>query len=128
MAYGHLGNPELANYVERAHAHRTEAMARFGYVTVVGASRIAAGAGALLRRGWNGWQQWQERRAAIRSLSALDDRLLRDIGLTRDDIRWAIDGPATTSADTAVPAPKPAAIVTLPPRPQPRGDDLPRAA
>ena len=34
---------------------------------------------------------WHHRRDAIRSLERLDDRLLRDIGLTRHDIPAAVD-------------------------------------
>jgi uncharacterized protein YjiS (DUF1127 family) len=39
---------------------------------------------------------WSERRAALRELSALDDRMLRDIGITRADI------PAVVAGMTAV--------------------------
>jgi uncharacterized protein YjiS (DUF1127 family) len=35
---------------------------------------------------------WSERRAALRELSALDDRMLRDIGITRADIPAVIAG------------------------------------
>jgi len=35
---------------------------------------------------------WSERRAAFRELSALDDRMLRDIGITRGDIPAVIAG------------------------------------
>src|SRR5262249_49840921 len=35
---------------------------------------------------------WSERRAAYRELSALEDRMLRDIGITRADIPAVIDG------------------------------------
>lgn len=37
-------------------------------------------------------QTWRNRRAAVRELSRLDDRMLRDIGLTRADIAAAVAG------------------------------------
>ena len=36
-------------------------------------------------------RRWSERRRAIRDLSALNDRLLRDIGIDRCDIEAAVD-------------------------------------
>jgi uncharacterized protein YjiS (DUF1127 family) len=38
------------------------------------------------RRWWNAWMLRRQRRAAIRELHALDDRMLRDIGLGRSEI------------------------------------------
>jgi uncharacterized protein YjiS (DUF1127 family) len=36
--------------------------------------------------------RWRKRREAIAEISALSDRLLRDIGVARRDIRRAVDG------------------------------------
>jgi uncharacterized protein YjiS (DUF1127 family) len=45
---------------------------------------------ASLVRGFAAWRQY---RAAVRELAHLDDRTLRDIGLTRSDIhRAALNG------------------------------------
>ena len=37
-------------------------------------------------------RRWHRRRLAIRELMALDDRMLDDIGVRRDDIHRAVDG------------------------------------
>lgn len=45
---------------------------------------------------------WQQRRAAERELRGLDDRMLRDIGISRSDIRQVAAGrPITAKADEA---------------------------
>ena len=44
--------------------------------------------GATFRR----WREWRRRRAAIRELRTLDDRALKDMGLTRGEIVAAVDG------------------------------------
>ena len=38
-----------------------------------------------------GFTAWRRYRAAVRQLSDLDDRILRDIGLTRGQIRGVVD-------------------------------------
>lgn len=43
--------------------------------------------GAWFRHFVSGIRQWQARRRAAKELSELDDRDLRDIGLTRFDVR-----------------------------------------
>lgn len=41
---------------------------------------------------WIGWvRQWNRRRATVRTLRALPDWQLRDIGLTRDQIATVVD-------------------------------------
>ena len=41
---------------------------------------------------FNGLRQWRNRQVAIRELSALDDRLLRDIGIARGEIGSIVSG------------------------------------
>ena len=47
---------------------------------------------AMLERSWRAWAQWRERRRAIRYLSALGDRQLKDIGISRSQIEPAVMG------------------------------------
>ncbi len=49
---------------------------------------------------------WRQRRAAIAELSRLNDRLLKDVGIDRNEIRAAVDGMLSQpSARTSRPAP-----------------------
>jgi uncharacterized protein YjiS (DUF1127 family) len=45
--------------------------------------------------------RWEKRRAAIKALRQLDDRELRDIGLSRDQIEAAVCGFARAEAELA---------------------------
>jgi uncharacterized protein YjiS (DUF1127 family) len=49
-------------------------------------------------KGWRAYRLWRERRAAIRALGALDDRMLKDIGLGRSEIATAICDPERLAA------------------------------
>ena len=40
----------------------------------------------LIARGWSAWCEWQLARHNQRALRGLDDRTLRDLGLTRSDL------------------------------------------
>mgnify|MGYP003344017642 CR=1 FL=1 len=67
---------------------------------------------------WLGWvRQWNRRRATVRTLRALPDWQLRDIGLTRDQIVTVVD--SMLGANTSK---HPAAI-----RPQIRRQALPNS-
>ncbi len=46
-------------------------------------------------------RNWRARRAVAR-LDLLDDRMLRDIGLTREDLRWASGLPLSVNAALAM--------------------------
>lgn len=47
------------------------------------------------------FRNWMARRAVLRLLEH-DDHLLRDIGVTRDDVRWAAGVPLTMNAALAL--------------------------
>jgi len=57
-----------------------------------------AGPVALLRRLIGNWRA----RRAVARLDRLDDFLLRDIGVSRPDLRWAADLPLTCNATLAL--------------------------
>lgn len=68
--------PAYADHVEAAHRARSEAL-----------SAIAD----FLTASVKAWRRRRRRIAAIRELEALDDRLLRDINLTRAAIGQTVD-------------------------------------
>jgi uncharacterized protein YjiS (DUF1127 family) len=47
-------------------------------------------AAAVASAGWSAYADWRERRAAVGELAALDDRTLRDLGLTRSEIEYVV--------------------------------------
>jgi uncharacterized protein YjiS (DUF1127 family) len=44
------------------------------------------------RRLWVAYRNYRRRRGAVLMMQALDDRTLKDIGLTRSEIEWAVSG------------------------------------
>lgn len=47
------------------------------------------------------WRNWQARRAVSR-LESLDDYILRDIGVTRSEVNWAVGLPLNVNAALAL--------------------------
>ena len=47
-------------------------------------------AAAVASAGRSAYAAWRERRAAVKELAALDDRTLRDLGLTRSEIEYVV--------------------------------------
>lgn len=56
---------------------------------------------------WSAYRLWRERRAAIRALGELDDRMLKDIGLGRSEIASAIRDPERLAARALAAARRP---------------------
>jgi uncharacterized protein YjiS (DUF1127 family) len=63
-------------------------------------ARAAEATGALSLL-WRLLSNWRARRAVAR-LDTLDDFLLRDIGVTRDELRWASGLPLSVNAALAL--------------------------
>ncbi|MBL8789791.1 MAG: DUF1127 domain-containing protein [Rhizobiales bacterium] len=53
---------------------------------------------ALLPRLWRSWRA----RRSVRLLERMDDHMLRDMGLTREDLRWAQRLPLAQDAGAAL--------------------------
>jgi len=51
--------------------------------------------GHLIRRSWQTFQNWRIERAAIAQFSSMSDRELKDIGLDRSEIGFAVKGKLT---------------------------------
>jgi uncharacterized protein YjiS (DUF1127 family) len=71
-----------------------------------GAARVLGHRTAVIaRNGVRAYATWRERRAAIKELAALDDRTLKDLGLTRSEIEFVVCGreAARLRAPQAVP-------------------------
>ncbi len=47
------------------------------------------------------WRNWQARKRIV-NLAAYDDFMLRDIGVTRDEVQWAAGLPLTVNAAIAL--------------------------
>ena len=118
MWHSYISNPEFAGYRERAGRERDEAIARASYLAIVRLGRLQADlAGFVLsriERAVGAYRAWRDRHAALRELRALDDRQLRDIGLTRADLDGLVRAHEAVAAEAEVdPAAQAAVVVTL---------------
>jgi uncharacterized protein YjiS (DUF1127 family) len=109
----------ISHYAQSARDERAEVLTRFGFLAIAGADRavrqvlapVSAAVSSLITR----WNDFSERRATLLALSKLDDRMLKDIGLTRADIEGRPDQLAERAQEVteAVPVPAPRATATL---------------
>ena len=100
--------PDYQHYIEQAQQARAEAMARVGYLAASAVGRAVDAAVRPVQAAFAALAAWRSRRAAAHEILRLDDRLLRDIGLTRADAWAAVDGTLGTRAQDW-PPPQPAA-------------------
>jgi len=104
----HTSSPYIQDLMERARQERADAMARTGYRLVSGVIDVADATSRVLLKAARGiiagLRQWRERREATRSLLLLDDRMLKDVGLTRGEIWAAVHGRLPDRDAEAAPA------------------------
>jgi uncharacterized protein YjiS (DUF1127 family) len=98
--------PEQLDQLKRAagraaREHRARMLRGLGIAALASLRSAACGAraitralghraGAVASAGWSAYADWRERRAAVKELAALDDRTLRDLGLTRSEIEYVV--------------------------------------
>ncbi|MEX1109007.1 MAG: DUF1127 domain-containing protein [Dongiaceae bacterium] len=58
-----------------------------------------ARAGRMAADAWTNYRAWSELRRATRHLASLDDRVLRDIGVSRSEINRMVYGPMKAGHD-----------------------------
>jgi len=108
MSDWHNERTDYQHYIEQAQEARAEAMARVGYLAATAIGRVLGAAARAPQAAFEALAAWRGRRTAIQEILRLDDRLLRDIGLTRADAWAAVDGTLGSRAEDW-PPPEPAA-------------------
>jgi len=103
----------MINVEKRASAHLPLADSWLGRGEALGrgAGRAARAVGGWLNRVISGIAEAQARRATRRELYALDDRILADIGLQRDQVADCVDAMFRSNAE-APKASAPAAVTS----------------
>ena len=95
MSHWYLSDPAYATHLDRARQARAEALARAAYLAIDGLARLAGAAGtavaAAARSATDAVRRWRRRRDALSTLMALDDRTLKDIGLSRAEVPRVVD-------------------------------------
>ena len=90
MSLWFLSSPEATAAFVVGRAQRAQTAARLAYLAIDGIARLGAaavgGTAELFARAVASLARARRRRAAINELAALDDRNLKDIGLSRGDI------------------------------------------
>jgi uncharacterized protein YjiS (DUF1127 family) len=74
----------------RAHEERARALRGVLVAILMTARAGVAATAAAARRRWRAYSSWRERRAAIKELGGLDDRMLKDMGLHRSEIETVV--------------------------------------
>jgi len=92
MSDWHNERSDVQFYIEQAQEARAEAMARVGFLAVAIVGRAVGAVAGRARAALGTLAAWRNRQVALHQLLLLDDRMLRDIGLTRADAWAAVDG------------------------------------
>ena len=98
--------PEQLDQLKRstgraAREHRARLVRNLGIAALASLRGAARGVGSIIRwlghgaaatagERWRAYADWRERRAAVKELAALDDRTLRDLGLSRTEIEYVV--------------------------------------
>jgi uncharacterized protein YjiS (DUF1127 family) len=90
---------ERQQILTRAQAARAGAMRELGSALLHPWQAVLAVVRAYAR--------WRERREAVRELHSLDDRSLRDIGVSRSEIEWVVSSQQAARVRAAVKAVRP---------------------
>jgi uncharacterized protein YjiS (DUF1127 family) len=102
---------ERQQILTRAQAARAGAMRELGNALLHPWQAVLAVVRAYAR--------WRERRAAVRELHSLDDRSLRDIGVSRSEIEWVVWSQQAARVRAAVKAVRPRQHAPAPDRSTP---------
>jgi len=109
MSHWYLSDPAYATHLDRARQARAEALARAAYLAIDGLARLTGAAGtavaAAARSAMDAVRRWRRRRAALYALLALDDRTLKDIGISRAEIPGLVDDLLRLPAPDRAPGP-----------------------
>jgi uncharacterized protein YjiS (DUF1127 family) len=79
-----MSNHAIESYADRA----------TGFIVNGRDAGLMARASRMAAETWASYREWSEMRRATRHLVSLDDRLLRDIGVSRSEINRMVYGPA----------------------------------
>ena len=101
---------ERQQILARAQAARAGALRELGRALLhpwQALARLAAVVPAAAGKAWRAYARWRERRQAVRELHSLDDRSLRDIGVSRSEIEWVVWSQQAARARAAIKAVRP---------------------
>ncbi|HET7023167.1 MAG TPA: DUF1127 domain-containing protein [Xanthobacteraceae bacterium] len=101
---------ERQQILSRAQAARAGALRELAHTLLrpwQALARLTALVPATGGKAWRAYARWRERREAVRELHALDDRSLRDIGVSRSEIEWVVWSQQAARVRAAVKAVRP---------------------
>jgi uncharacterized protein YjiS (DUF1127 family) len=114
---------ERQQILTRAQAARAGALREFGGALLHPWQTALAGVAVIVLHPWQAvlavvraYARWRERRQAVRELHSLDDRSLRDIGVSRSEIEWVVWSQQAARVRAAVKAVRPRQHWTVPDR------------